>query len=139
MKAIGKKDSYERKASVEGSFVRFQHLTLHAASNTHYLLNTTFNFTDVPTSVLLRLAGENRLIAWRTAFKNADKVDDTADNQTVDVAKWLSKARAPRMSAGEAIVNLAGKLTKEQLAKAIAELTAMTGAEEDEIEVAVGG
>lgn len=120
--------AYERKATVNGAKVSFQHLTLHAATETFYLLNTTFDFSGVTQQQLLRLAGENRLIAWRTAFKGADKVDETADNQVVDVAKWLSKVRAPKMSTGDAITNLAGKLTKEQLRAKIEELMELEGA-----------
>jgi len=123
LKKVSKSESYSRQATVTGQVVKFQHLTLHKASNVHYLLNTAFDFTGVNPEAILRLAGETLLIRWRTAFKDAEAVDDAADNQVVKVAEML-KGRKPRMSKAEKVENLAASMTQEEIQKAIAALQA---------------
>src|SRR5215207_9558454 len=100
MKAIKKGEGYPRSVKVEGRKVFFEHSTLNKPSNVHYALRTGFNFENVPDDVILRLAGETLLIRWRTAFKNAEKIDSSADNQLVGVVKMLT-GRKPRMSKAE--------------------------------------
>lgn len=100
MKQVKKGEAVSRTAKVEGNRVFFQHLTLHKATGARYLLRTGFDFDGVPADAIKRLAGETLLIRWRTAFKNAEKVDDTADNQLVSVVKMLS-GRKPKMTKTE--------------------------------------
>lgn len=100
MKQVKKGESVSRTARVEGQKVFFQHLTLHKPTGAHYLLRTGFDFAGVPQDAILRLAGETLLIRWRTAFKNAEKIDDSADNQVQLVTKML-QGRKPRMTKQE--------------------------------------
>lgn len=113
LKAIKKGESAPRSAKVEGDVVRFQHLTLHKPSGVHYALTTSFDFAGVPADVIKRLAGETLLIRWRGAFKNAEKVDDTADNTVQNVLQML-KGRKPRMSKLERIDKLATEISKAE-------------------------
>lgn len=121
LRKVGKNESYSRQAAVDGQKVSFQHLTLHKGTNVHYLLNTGFDFTGVEPKTILRLAGETLLIRWRTAFKDAEAVDDSADHQIVKVADML-KGRKPRMSKSEKVENLAATMTPEEIARTIANL-----------------
>lgn len=123
LRKVSKSESYSRQAIVDKNTVKFQHLTLHKSSNVHYLLNTTFDFDKVDHKTLLRLAGETLLIRWRTAFKDAETVDDAADNQVVAVAAML-KGRKPRMSKADKVENLAATMSQEEIQKAIAALQA---------------
>lgn len=130
LRKIGKNESYSRKAEVKGTVVTFDHLTLHKKSNVSYLLTTGFDFKDVPQETLLRLAGETLLIRWRTAFKDADAVDDNADKQVVKVAEMLA-GRKPRMSKAEKVENLAANMTPEEIQKTIAALQAQVKARKE--------
>ena len=121
LRKVGKNESYSRKAEVKGKVVSFQHLTLHKKSNVHYLLDTAFDFTGVEEEKLLRLAGETLLIRWRTAFKDADAVDDNADKQTVKVSEMLA-GRKPRMSKAEKVENLLEQMDPDEAAKMLAAL-----------------
>lgn len=118
LRKVGKNESYSRKASVDKGVVSFEHLTLHKKSNVHYLLNTSFDFANVPQETILRLAGETLLIRWRTAFKDADAVDDTSDKQVVKVAEWL-KGKKPRMSKAERVENTFDDMTPEEQARVL--------------------
>lgn len=129
LKKVSKNESYSRTAKVEGQIVRFQHNTLHKVSNVHYLLNTAFDFTGVDAATILRLAGETLLIRWRTAFKDAETVDDSADNQVVTVREML-KGRKPRMSKGEKAINLVASMTPEEQAALLATLQAKVAKKE---------
>lgn len=100
LKQVKKGEAISRTAKVEGLKVWFQHLTLHKPSGVHYALKTGFNFDGVPQDAILRLAGETLLIRWRTAFKSAEKIDDSADNQLNSVVKMLT-GRKPRMTKTE--------------------------------------
>lgn len=100
MKQVKKGESISRTAKVDGNKVWFTHLTLHKPTGAHYALRTGFNFEGVSEEAIKRLAGETLLIRWRTAFKNAERIDDSADNQLVSVVKMLS-GRKPRMTKAE--------------------------------------
>ena len=106
----GKKAEYERKCSVDGTLVKFQHATFNKKTNRTYILTTDFDFTGVPHKTVERLAAETLLIRWRTAFKNAEKVDDSANGTVVKVTDML-KGRKPRMSREQRVVNEAVKIT----------------------------
>ena len=121
LRKVGKNESYSRKAVVDKGVVFFEHLTLHKKSNVHYLLKTAFDFKDVPQDTILRLAGETLLIRWRTAFKDAETVDDNADNQTVKVVEWL-KGKKPRMSKAEKVENLLESMSADEASKMLAAL-----------------
>ena len=114
MRKVTKATSVERTAVVQGQVVKFQHVTLNRPSNTKYVLQTAFDFAGVQQDQILRLAGETLLIRWRTAFKEADTIDDNADGQVVKVTKML-QGRKPRMSASQKVEKLAGTLSREQL------------------------
>lgn len=130
MKQVAKNESYSRKAIVEGNVAKFEHLTLHKASGGHYLLTTSFDFKDVAIEHILRLAGETLLIRWRTAFKDAETVDDTADKQVVSVKDMLANKK-PRMSKAEKVENLAANMTPEEIARTIASLQATVKARKE--------
>lgn len=109
-----------------GSRVVMDHVTLHKATDEHYQLRTTFDFTDVDYKDVLRLAAETLVIRWRGAFKNADKVDETADNQIVNVKKQLRGAK-PRMSREDKLTRIFAEMTKEEKAALLAQLSADSG------------
>lgn len=113
MKQVKKGETISRTAKVEGQKVWFTHLTLHKPSGVHYALRTGFDFTGVPDEVVRRLAGETLLIRWRTAFKNAEKIDDSADNQLNNVVKMLS-GRKPRMTKAERAERLVQDMTSAE-------------------------
>lgn len=121
LQKIGKTETYSRKAEVKGTVVSFQHSTLHKGTKVHYLLNTGFDFKDVAQETILRLAGETLLIRWRTAFKDAETVDDAADKQVVKVAEML-KGRKPRMSKAEKVENLLESMSPDEAAAMLAAL-----------------
>lgn len=123
LRKVGKNESYSRKAVVEKGVVSFEHLTLHKGSNVHYLLKTAFDFKDVAQDAILRLAGETLLIRWRTAFKDAEAVDDGADNQIVSVKEMLA-GRKPRMSKSEKVENLLDSMSADEAQKMLASLQA---------------
>ncbi len=137
MRQVKKGESVPRTAKVEGNRVFFQHLTLHKPSGVHYLLRTGFDFTGVPEEAIKRLAGETLLIRWRTAFKNAEKIDDSADNQLESVAKMLS-GRKPRMTKAERADKLVQEMTSAErialLQKLQAEIAEQEEGELEEIE-----
>ena len=133
MRTLKKGESYARQHDVQGNIVKFVHSTLNKPSGLVYVLTTSFDFANVAQRTILRWAGEALLIRWRTAFKNAKQVTEKADNEVVQVAKMLT--RKPRKDKVQAIGELAGKLTKEQLRKAIAELQATMDASEEEEEL----
>jgi len=113
MKEVSKKFGGDKATIVKDNVVVMDHVTLHKASDKFYQLRTTFDYTDVPRETILALASETLLIRWRTAFKSADKVDETSDNQTVLVAKMLKGAK-PRMSKGEKLTRLLSDMTREE-------------------------
>lgn len=123
MKIVHEGESVTRTAKVDGNTVRFQHVTLHRPSKRKYLLNTAFDFTGVAQPAILRLAAEALLIRWRTAFKIAKTVSDVDDNKVVSVSRMLTD-RKPRKDVTTRVAELAGKMTKEQLLKAMAEVQA---------------
>lgn len=112
LKQVKKGETISRTAKVEGNVVWFNHLTKHRPSSVHYALRTGFDFANVPQSAILRLAGETLLIRWRTAIKDAEKVDDIVDNQLNSVVKMLT-ARKPRMSKAEQASALAKELSPD--------------------------
>lgn len=130
MRTIKKGEGYGRQHSVVGNVVKFVHATLNKPSGKVYVLTTSFDFANVSQSTILRWAGEALLIRWRTAFKASKEVTEKDDNEVVQVAKMLT--RKPRKDKVQALSELAGKLTKEQLRKAMAELQARMDAEEEE-------
>lgn len=113
MRIVTKESGYSRTVTNKGSQVWFEHATLHKASGNIYALRTGFDFANVPEDVIRRLAGETLLIRWRTAFKGAEHVDETADNKLVSVTKMLT-GRKPRMSKGERIEKLSEEMSKAE-------------------------
>jgi len=97
---------------VKENIVTCQHVTMHKPSGKFYALTTSFDFTEVAHERLLRLAAETLLIRWRIAFKNADKVDDTADNQMVEVADL--RTAKPRFTKAQKAVKAFGDLSPEE-------------------------
>jgi hypothetical protein len=134
MKQVRKGETIARTAKVEGLKVWFQHLTLHKPSGAHYALRTGFDFANVPQEAILRLAGETLLIRWRTAFKNAEKIDDSADNQLNNVVKMLS-GRKPRMTKTERAERLFEDMSAAERIALLQKLQAQIGeTEERELE-----
>lgn len=137
MKQVKKGESVSRTARVDGQKVFFQHVTLNRPSGVQYLLRTGFDFTGVPDEVVRRLAGETLLIRWRTAFKDAKKVDDAADNQLVSVVKMLA-GRKPRLSKAERVEKLVPDLSAAEkialLQRLQAEIGEIDEQDEDETE-----
>lgn len=117
MKKVDKKFGGDKSTVVQGDNVVCEHVTLHKATDTYWQLHTTFDFTGVSRETILKLAAETLVIRWRTAFKNADKIDEeSADNQVVSVVKML-KGSKPRMSkADRAAKTLADMSDAEKIA-----------------------
>lgn len=133
MKVIKKGEGYPRTTKVDGKKVFFEHSTLNKPSNVHYALRTGFNFENVPEDVILRLAGETLLIRWRTAFKNAEKIDSSADNQLVGVVKMLT-GRKPRMSKAERAERLIQDMPAAERIALLQRLQAEIGDNEEQTE-----
>lgn len=133
MKVIKKGEGYPRSVKVDGRKVFFEHSTLNKPSNVHYALRTGFNFENVPDDVILRLAGETLLIRWRTAFKNAEKIDSSADNQLVGVVKMLT-GRKPRMSKAERAERLIQDMPAAERIALLQRLQAEIGDNEEQTE-----
>ena len=121
MRIVKKTDTFERTATVQDNKVKFCHTTLHKASDNTYALTTTFDFTGASQQDILRLAAETLLIRWRTTFKNADKVDDSADNTTVNVVKMLSGSK-PKMTSEQRREKMISEMTTEEKIALIARL-----------------
>lgn len=130
MKQVKKGETISRTAKVQGNQVWFNHLTLHKPSGVHYALRTGFNFENVPEDVKLRLAGETLLIRWRTAFKNAEKIDDSADNQLNSVVKMLT-GRKPRMTKAERADRLVQEMSSAERIALLQKLQAEIGEQEE--------
>lgn len=94
MREVETKTGGAKATIVNGDVVSMRHTTLHKASGKHFELSTTFDFTGVSEGRKQKLAAEMLLIRWRSAFKNAEKVDESADNEIVMVADMLAKGRA---------------------------------------------
>ena len=131
LKQVKKGETIARTAKVEGDTVWFNHLTKHRPSGVHYALRTGFDFANVPRAAILRLAGETLLIRWRTAIKDAEKVDDIVDNQLNSVVKMLT-ARKPRMSKAEQASALAKELSPDAKRALLKQLMAEIEPEGDE-------
>lgn len=126
MKEVKGKTNGTKSTVVQGNKVTCQHVTLHKATDTHWQLTTTFDFEGVSQDTILKLASETLVIRWRTAFKGADKVDETADNQVMSVAKML-KGSKPRMSKGEKMAKLLADMSPEEKKALLAHLASMSG------------
>lgn len=123
----------ERSLEVNGDVVKVVHTTLHKASNQHYVLTTSFDYTGINRETLLRIATETLLIRWRTAFKGAETVDETADNQVVNVQKMLKGSR-PRMSKADRATKVLADMSVDEK-----RLVALQLAKELGIEVVIPG
>ena len=93
MRKVDSKTGGTKATTVNGSVVVMQHTTYHKATDASYAMTTTFDFQDVSADDIIKAAAEMYLIRWRTAFKNAEKLDETADGQTVKVAELIAKGR----------------------------------------------
>ena len=73
---------------------------------------------------VLQLAAETLVIRWRTAFKNADKIDEGADNQVIEVKDLrFGKIRFTRVQKAEKqFQDLTVEDKKALLAKLMAEV-----------------
>jgi hypothetical protein len=111
--------------------VQCKHTTLHKASGKHFALSTTFDFTGVSEQDILKAATEMLLIRWRTAFKNAEKVDDSADNQHVMVSDMLRNNR-PRFSKEERVNKAVQALSSDDKKALLAKLMAELNVDEEE-------
>jgi hypothetical protein len=120
MKVLAKGAEANKSTTVKGNVVTCVHSTLHKPSDTNYQLTTTFDFSDVGPDDILRLATETVLIRWRVAFKNADSVDDTSDNQVVKVKDMLKGAK-PRMSKAARALKTLSEMSDEEKAAFIKE------------------
>ena len=109
---------------VQDNKVVCKHTTLHKATGKFYNLTTTFDFTDVSMARVLQLAAETLVIRWRTAFKNADKIDEGADNQVIEVKDLrFGKIRFTRVQKAEKqFQDLTVEDKKALLAKLMAEV-----------------
>lgn len=122
--------SGEKATIVSGNVVTMDHVTLHKASDTHWQLRTTFDFENVSRETILKLASETLLIRWRTAFKNAETVDETADNQVVNVEKML-KGSKPRMSKKDKLTRTLADMSQAERLEMLAHLAELSGIEID--------
>jgi hypothetical protein len=113
---------------VTGDTVTCDHVTFHPPTDSHWQLRTTFDFTDVSRETMLRLASETLVIRWRNAFKNADAVDETADNQTVSVKEML-KGSKPRMSKKNKLVRDLSDMSELERLEVLAHLAKLSGLE----------
>jgi len=118
MRKVDSKTGGEKATTLSGSVVTMQHTTFHKASDASYAMTTSFDFTGVPQEAIIKAAAEMLLIRWRTAFKNAEKLDETADNQTVNVLEMLSKGRK-KLSSKEKLERTG--LSKEEILALLAE------------------
>jgi hypothetical protein len=115
MKVLAKGQEAAKSTVVKGNVVTCVHSTLHKPTDTNYQLTTAFDFDGVGPDDILRLATETVLIRWRVAFKNAESVDDTSDNQTVKVKDMLKGAK-PRMSKAARAAKVLSDMTPEEKA-----------------------
>ena len=118
MKIVDSKTGGEKATIVNGEVVKMVHTTYHKATDAHFELTTSFDFTGVSIEERTRLAAECLLIRWRTAFKGSEKVDASQDNVTVKVSEMLSKGRR-KLSKAEKVRKL--DLSKEDLLALLAE------------------
>src|SRR6185295_7622373 len=85
MRYVKNSSDGEKARIVQGNTVLCKHTTLHKASGKYLNLMTSFDFEGVNQDRILKLAAETLLIRWRTAFKDADTIDEGADNQVIEV------------------------------------------------------
>lgn len=128
MREVKGKVSDSRSLTVLGNVATVVHTTLHKATEKHFELRTVFDFADVPQDRIIALATETLVIRWRTAFKNAETVDDSCEKETVKVKEML-KGKKPRMSRSAKAVSLMETMSKEDLQKLLQEQAKKLGIE----------
>ena len=100
LRKVDSKTGGEKATVLSGSVVTMKHTTYHKATDASYAMTTAFDFAGVPQEAIIKAAAEMLLIRWRTAFKNAEALDESADGQTVSVKDMLAKGRK-KLSAAE--------------------------------------
>ncbi len=118
-------DTISRYTKVDGNVVHKHHVTRNNPTKSAYEMDWYFDFENVNHDELLELASRDLVIKHRPQFKSAPA--DTLEgwgNKTFSVREFLDRERRNTLSPEEKVRNAVAKMSPEQKAKLIAELSA---------------
>ena len=132
MRKIGLKDAFSPSVVVEGSVVETQFAVRPSDSDNspRYVVECEFDFSDVPSSEVLKLATRTLVIdmqrRFRTIYLDKEEGGPEVARSTVEkthsVKELLENAR-PKSDPVAKIKALAGKLSAEELRALVADLS----------------
>lgn len=124
MRNVIKGETVSRYTNVDGDTVHKHHVTMNKASASEYEMDWAFDFSGVTREELMVLASRDLVIKARPVFKSlpADALDEW-DDRVFSVREILDTENRTTLSPDEKARRAVSKLTDEQKAALIAELT----------------
>lgn len=110
-------NTYSRSVTIEGNVVTRNHVTEH--KNGKYAGAWHFDFTDCTPDEIMELASRSVLIGSRPKFKASSAPEEWGD-KVFKVRDYIDGARTQKSDA-EKLADLAGKMSKEELLKVLAD------------------